>query len=81
MLVDILNEKKVIGAKQSTKELKNSNGKILYIAQDADMIVTEPVEVLAKKQEIEVVYIETMKELGKFCGIDVGASVALLLKK
>lgn len=81
MLVDILNEKKVIGAKQSTKELKNNNGKILYIAQDADIIVTNPVIALAKKQEIEVVYIETMRELGKFCGIDVGASVALLLKK
>lgn len=81
MLVDILNEKKVIGAKQSTKELKNYNGKILYIAQDADNLVTAPVIVLANKQEIEVVYIETMKELGKFCGIDVGASVALLLKK
>ena len=33
---------KVVGVKQTLKALKNSQGKVLYIAKDADSSITEP---------------------------------------
>lgn len=72
--------KKVIGLKQTMKFIKNSQGKCLYVAKDAYGKLTEPVIKLAKERSLEVEYIDTMKELGMLCGIDVGASVALFLE-
>jgi large subunit ribosomal protein L7A len=80
-MVDRIMGKKVIGIKQSTKSLKNGLGKTLYVAKDADDQLTRTVIEVANEIGIEVVYIETMKELGKLCGIDVGAAVTLLLKE
>jgi large subunit ribosomal protein L7A len=79
-VVDRLYCKKVIGIKQSTKSLKDGNGKELLVAKDADQSMVESVITIAKQQGVEVTYIENMKKLGKLCGIDVGASVTLLLK-
>lgn len=78
-MVDRLLGKKVIGVKQSTKSLKNGEGILLYVAKDADITLINSVILVAKEKGIEVKYIDTMKELGKLCGIDVGAAVALLL--
>lgn len=72
--------KKVIGLKQTTKFIKNSQGKCLYVAKDAYEKLTEPVIKLAKERSLQVKYIDTMKELGMLCGIEVGASVALFLE-
>ncbi|MFU0824312.1 ribosomal L7Ae/L30e/S12e/Gadd45 family protein [Clostridium sp.] len=70
---------KVIGLKQTLKHMKNGKGQCLYIAKDAEEKLTSPVIELAKEKSIQIVYVETMKELGVLCGIDVGASVALIL--
>ncbi|AND86134.1 50S ribosomal protein L7ae-like protein [Clostridium tyrobutyricum] len=75
-----LRGKKVIGIKQTIKAIKNDSAKIVYIAKDADSSLVHSVEVLIKDNSLEVVYIDTMKELGKLCGIDVGAATAALLK-
>lgn len=79
-MVDRLLGKKVIGIKQSVKSLKNGGGKILYVASDAQEDLLKPVIELANNMNIEIRHVESMKELGKLCGIDVGAAVALLLK-
>ncbi|MBV4419067.1 ribosomal L7Ae/L30e/S12e/Gadd45 family protein [Clostridium tyrobutyricum] len=75
-----LRGKKVIGIKQTIKAIKNDSAKIVYIAKDSDPSLVHSVEVLIKDNSLEVVYIDTMKELGKLCGIDVGAATAALLK-
>jgi large subunit ribosomal protein L7A len=80
-MVERIFGKKVIGIKQSTKSIKNGEGRVLYVANDAeDKLVNQIVE-LAGNNNIEVRYVNTMKELGKLCGIDVGAAVALLLEE
>ena len=79
-MVDRLLGKKVIGIKQSVKALKNGLGKTLYVAKDADDKLTQPIIELAKTSGVDVVFINTMKELGKLCGIDVGSAVTLILK-
>lgn len=79
-MVERLTGKKVIGIKQTTKSLNNNLGKTLYVAKDSDEHLISPLISLAEKNNVEIKTVDTMKELGKLCGIDVGAAVALVLK-
>ncbi|MDF2607102.1 MAG: hypothetical protein K0S34_1297 [Bacillales bacterium] len=79
-MVNRLSGKKVVGIKQTIKAIKNGQGRIVYIAKDADNKLINTVEELSMEYSLEVVYVETMKELGKLCGIDVGAASALVLE-
>ena len=76
-MVERIKDKKVVGIKQSTKVLKTEKCKTLYIA---NLALLREVENLAKDNSVEIVYIDTMRELGKLCGIDVKASVAVTLE-
>jgi large subunit ribosomal protein L7A len=79
-MVDRLLGKKVIGIKQSAKALSSGEGKILYVASDAQNDLVKPVIELAQSLNVEIRFVDTMKELGRLCGIDVGAAVTLLLR-
>lgn len=79
-MVDRLTGKKVIGIKQAEKAIKNDEGKCVYIANDADEKLIQPLLELANEKHLEVSKVNTMKELGKLCGIDVGASAVVMLK-
>lgn len=70
---------KVVGVKQTTKALQRNEVAVLYIANDAESRITEPIETQAKAKGIEIKKVPSMKELGKACGIEVGAAVAALL--
>jgi large subunit ribosomal protein L7A len=80
-MVERLSGKKVIGIKQTGKSLKGGLGKHLYVAKDSDEHLINPLIKLAEDASIEVTYVNTMKELGRLCGIDVGAAVALILNE
>lgn len=80
-MVERLSGKKVIGIKQTSKSLKGGLGKVLYVAEDCDEHLISPLVKLAEEFSVEVMYVSTMKELGRLCGIDVGAAVALILKE
>lgn len=70
--------KKIIGVKQATKSLKSNKAKVLFIAKDAEQHVVREILQLADDHGVEVVYVQTMKELGKACEIDVGAATAVI---
>lgn len=70
---------KVVGIKQTIKALKNNLGSKLYIAKDADVKLLEPILELAEEKSLEIIQIDTMKELGVLCGIDVSAATALVI--
>lgn len=78
-MLDRIVEKKVIGIKQCIKLLKNGDGKVLYVAKDVDEKLIAPLIELADKKNVEIKSVETMKELGKLCGIEVKSSAALVL--
>ena len=42
--------------------------------------VVNPVIEIAKKKSVEIVYVESMKVLGRACNIDVGAATAVIEK-
>ncbi len=78
-MVDRLKGSKVVGIKQTTKAVKNGNVKAVYICKDVDLKLVEPLKRLANEKSLKIIEIDTRKELGALCGIDVGASVAATL--
>jgi large subunit ribosomal protein L7A len=78
-MLDRIVGKKVIGIKQCTKSLENGDGKVLYVAKDVDEKLIAPLIELADGKQIQIKSVETMKELGKLCGIEVKSSAALVL--
>lgn len=71
--------KTIIGTKQAVKAIKAGRVKELIVAQDAEERITEPVIALAKENGIPVDLVESRKELGKACGIQVGAAVVAIV--
>lgn len=66
----------VVGAKQTLKMLSEGKLEKIYIAQDADKYVVRNIEELAEEKSVAVIYADSMKKLGKECGISVGAATA-----
>ena len=79
MLTDLKGTKKVTGAKQVTRALKNDAARRVFLAQDADPRVTEPVEELCRERGVEMETVDTMAALGTACGIAVGSAVAAIV--
>ena len=71
-----MSSNRVVGAKQVRKALQAGGAGRLCFALDADPALTEPLAALAVQIGAAVEEIPTMKELGKLCGIEVGAAVA-----
>lgn len=76
ILAEIRHENMVVGAKQLKKALRAGRVRSAYFAADADPAVTEPLADLCKDHGISFTWIRTMAELGRACGIDVGAAAA-----
>lgn len=70
----------VIGTKQTLKALENDKVQQVIVASDADLRVVQKVKMLAEKKEIPITFVESMKRLGKACGIDVGAATVGITK-
>ncbi len=70
----------VAGIRQTVKALENGSASAVYIAGDADERVTAPVVQLCGAKGIRIYNVETMAELGKACGIKVGAAVAAIIE-
>lgn len=72
-------EPKVIGTKQTIRALDKGIAHTLFVAKDAQKQVVIRVLELAEHQEIPIVYVDTMEELGNACNIEVKtATVALI---
>lgn len=70
-----------IGTKQTTKAVENGIAAKVFVARDADPKLTGKIAALAKKHSVEVVYVDSMKQLGKACGIEVGAATAAIVNE
>lgn len=72
-------KKKVIGYKQSLKAIEKEKAQTVYLACDAEEKIRQPVMEACKDRGIPVIETETMIELGKASGIQVGTAVAVVL--
>jgi|JMBV01.1.fsa_nt_gb large subunit ribosomal protein L7A len=76
-----LNSKnKVVGVKQVKRALNSAEVEAVYVANDAEKKVTSDIVKLCEEKQIQTIYVDSMKKLGKACGIDINAAVAALLK-
>lgn len=74
------NPKLVVGVKQTTKVLMNNHADLIFVAKDAEQHVIRRIIQLATEKSVEIVFVESMKDLGKACNIDVGAATAVIEK-
>ena len=71
--------KVVVGAKQLRKSLTAGQVFRVYLAENADPAMTEPLEAMCLQNHIQYAWIATMQDLGNACGIDVGAAAAAVV--
>ena len=67
---------KYVGIKQVLKAVKEEKVNMVYIGKDAEKRIVEELIKLCKQKGIQIIYIDTMKELGKMAGIEVKAATA-----
>ena len=68
--------KMVVGSKQLRKALDNGRAKFVYLAENADPAITEPILAKCELNHVSYAWVRTMQELGSACGIEVGAAAA-----
>lgn len=71
--------RRLVGTKQTLKALQGGEAKVVYIAKDAEERVLRPLRTALAGRDVEVVEVESMQQLGRLCGIEVGAAAAALL--
>lgn len=72
--------KKAIGAKQTARAVEKGLACKVYLAHDADRRVIAPLAQLCGQMAVQMDETATMTELGKACGIEVGAAAVAVLK-
>lgn len=79
MLSQLQTEHKVVGVKQSRKAVQRGSAARVFLAEDADPQVTDPIRLLCVGAGVPVETVPHMKELGTACGIRLGCAVAAIL--
>ncbi|MBQ9967833.1 MAG: ribosomal L7Ae/L30e/S12e/Gadd45 family protein [Oscillospiraceae bacterium] len=79
MLERLNTQRKVVGIKQLRRALREGQIEAVFAALDADPHLTEPLQAECGRVGAELIWVSSMAELGKACGISVGASAAGLL--
>jgi large subunit ribosomal protein L7A len=74
-------EKISIGTKQATRIVELGKALEVFVAKDADPRITSKMVNLCKKMGVQVTYVDSMKMLGKACGIEVGAAMAAVMNE
>jgi large subunit ribosomal protein L7A len=73
-------KKTVVGKKQTLRALLRDEAETVFLAKDADLHVTKEIADICKEKNVELIYYDSMKELGKSVGIGVNAAAAAVLK-
>ena len=77
----ITGHKVVVGAKQLRKALLSDTAQLVCLAENADPALTEPIEALCQQKSVEYAWVASMTDLGRACGIEVGAAAAAIVAK
>mgnify|MGYP004634405553 FL=1 len=78
--LDFTGKKILVGSKQLRKALKNGTVAAVFLAQNADPALTEEIRRCCEEANIQLAWVQTTRELGRACGIDVGAAAAAVLR-
>jgi len=72
--------KKTVGSRQTLRAILRGEAKVVYLALDAEKHVTEPLRQTCAEHRVMVVEVDTMRFLGKSCGIKVGCASAAIIE-
>ncbi len=72
-------EYRAVGTNQTAKAIRRGHARLVFVAVDADRRVVQEVLAGARDRALEVVEVGTMREIGRACGISVGAAAAAVL--
>ena len=70
-----------VGTKQTRLAIERGEAEKVFIANDAEPKLVEPIVQRCQELGIPLVSDSSMRELGKACGIQVGAAAAALLRR
>lgn len=73
-------ESRVVGMKQTLRAIQKGSAKKVFLAKDVDNYLSNRIRSESQAYGIDVVMADSMKELGKACGVAVGAATAAILK-
>ncbi|MGI6172985.1 MAG: ribosomal L7Ae/L30e/S12e/Gadd45 family protein [Christensenellales bacterium] len=65
------NADKIVGTRRLVKALEAGQIHIAYLAMDADLFIARQVRGLCEKNNIPLVEVRSMQELGEACSIEV----------
>ncbi len=71
--------KVIVGAKQIRKALNAGKAHRVFLAENADPAITEPLVALCQQNHVLCTWVSDMSELGHACGIAVGAAAAAVV--
>ncbi|WP_391118470.1 ribosomal L7Ae/L30e/S12e/Gadd45 family protein [Psychrobacillus sp. L3] len=72
-------KKTIIGIKQSVKAMKKGLVKEVYIALDVEERIIDLARSTAQDNNVLIHYVKSKIDLGKACGLHLGASVVALI--
>ncbi len=72
-------EHRAVGTNQTIKAINRGAAQVVFVARDADRRVVEAVIAAATARGLEVVEVDSMRDLGRACGIAVGAASAAIV--
>ena len=79
MMQKLAGKRTVVGAKQLRKALNSGAAKFVFLAENADPAITEPIAALCQQNAVNFAWVRSMTDLGHACGIEVGAAAAAAL--
>lgn len=79
MLSELIKGNHVIGLKQTMRAVKRGQVKAVYVAEDAERKITEPLFELCSEKNVLTVAVPSMKELARALGVEVETAAAALL--
>ncbi|GIN58924.1 50S ribosomal protein L7ae-like protein [Lederbergia ruris] len=69
----------IIGTKQTVRALKSGLVLEVLLASDAETRIIHPIIQAAEEANVPITMVDSMRDLGKACGIEVGATAAAIL--
>ena len=76
MIQELSRHKVIVGTKQLKKALAAGKAHRVFLALNADPAITEPIADLCRHHGVEYAWVKSKTDLGRACGIEVGAAAA-----
>ena len=76
LLARLPHHRVVVGSKQLRKALESGKATVVFLAENADPAITEPIEALCQLKHTSCIWVPCKADLGRACGIEVGAAAA-----